>query len=216
MSTKEKLVSRALELFNENGIEYVGMRELAADLKMRVGNVTYYFATKDVLVQELISRLADLNSKTIGPACSNISDFLSMYKRIFNNQYQYRCLLLSFVHLASRHPIFADNYAGTDVRRREALQNHITSMMKNNVLSGSLNADQVGLIISHISLISRFWLSEARISYANWPPEQTIAHYLNILSEVLLPYATSEGRKQVDDFRKGFAADLPKTGNKDV
>ena len=40
MSTKEKLVSRALDLFNENGIEYVGMRELAADLNMRVGNVT--------------------------------------------------------------------------------------------------------------------------------------------------------------------------------
>ena len=69
MSTKEKLVSRALELFNENGIEYVGMRELAADLGMRVGNVTYYFPTKDDLVMELISGLRDLNSKTIGPDC---------------------------------------------------------------------------------------------------------------------------------------------------
>jgi AcrR family transcriptional regulator len=202
MSTKEKIVSRALELFNENGIEYVGMRELAADLKMRVGNVTYYFATKDDLVQELINRLADLNSKTIGPACSSIFDFLSMYKRIFNNQYQYRCLLLSFVHLASRHPVFAGNYAATEVRRREALLNHITTMMKNNSLSGALITDHIELIISHISLISRFWLSEARISYANWTLEQTKAHYLNLLGELLLPYATEKGRNQIDEFRK--------------
>jgi AcrR family transcriptional regulator len=201
MSTKEKLVSRALELFNENGIEYVGMRELAADLKMRVGNVTYYFATKDDLVQELINSLADLNSKTIGPVCSSIVDFLSMYQRIFNNQYQYRCLLLSFVHLASRHPIFAGNYAATEARRREALRNHITSMMKNNSLSGSLTAEQTGLIVSHISLISRFWLSEAHISYINWTIEQTKAHYLNLISEVLVPYTSDKGRKQIDDFR---------------
>jgi len=204
MSTKEKLVSRALELFNENGIEYVGMRELATDLKMRVGNVTYYFATKDDLVQELISRLADANSKTIGPVCSSIFDFLSMYKRIFDNQYQYRCLLLSFVHLASRHPVFAGNYAATELKRREALRNHITSMMKNNSLSSSLTADQVELIVSHISLISRFWLSEARISYMDWTLEQTKAHYLNLIIEVLLPYATDEGKKQVDEFRREY------------
>ncbi|MDO6429630.1 TetR/AcrR family transcriptional regulator [Flavitalea sp. BT771] len=203
MSTKEKLVSRALELFNENGIEYVGMRELAADLKMRVGNVTYYFATKDDLVIEIINRLRDLNSKTIEADCSSITSFLSMYRQLFNNQYQYRCLLLSFVHLVSRHPSFAGNYAATDARRREALRSHITSMIKNNCLSTSLIADHVELVVSHITLISRFWISEARISYANWTLEQTIAHYLNLLGEVLFPYATVEGKKQVDDFRKG-------------
>jgi len=203
MSTKEKLVYRALELFNENGIEYVGMRELAADLGMRVGNVTYYFPTKDDLVQEIIGGLRDLNSKTIGTDCGSITDFLSMYRQLFNNQYQYRCLLLSFVHLVSRHPLFASNYAVTEARRREALRSHITSMVKNNCLLSSLNAGQVELIISHITLISRFWLSEARISYVNWTLEQTKAHYLNLLSELLLPYATDEGKKQVDEFRRG-------------
>jgi len=203
MSTKEKLVSRALELFNENGIEYVGMRELAADLGMRVGNVTYYFPTKDDLVQEIIGGLRDLNSKTIGTDCGSITDFLSMYRQLFNNQYQYRCLLLSFVHLVSRHPLFGSNYAVTEARRREALRSHIISMMKNNCLLSSLTVDQVELIISHITLISRFWLSEARISYVNWTLEQTKAHYLNLLSELLLPYSTDEGRKQVDEFRRG-------------
>ena len=56
-----------------------------------------------------------------------------------------------------------------------------------------LVGDQVELIVSHVSLISRFWLSEARISYANWTLEQTITHYLNLLGQVLLPYATGKG-----------------------
>lgn len=46
MKTKERIVSKALELFNEHGIEYVGLRELAAHLGIRVSNITYYFPTK--------------------------------------------------------------------------------------------------------------------------------------------------------------------------
>ena len=41
--TDERIVSKALEMFNERGIEYVGLRELAATLKMRVGNITSTF-----------------------------------------------------------------------------------------------------------------------------------------------------------------------------
>ena len=53
MTTKEKILSKALEMFNDRGIEYVGLRELAAILAMRVSNITYYFPTKDDLVNQL-------------------------------------------------------------------------------------------------------------------------------------------------------------------
>ncbi|RYZ50620.1 MAG: TetR/AcrR family transcriptional regulator, partial [Chitinophagaceae bacterium] len=43
LNTKDKIRDKALELFNERGIEYVGLRELAALLNIRVGNITYYF-----------------------------------------------------------------------------------------------------------------------------------------------------------------------------
>ena len=36
MNTKDKIRDKALEMFNERGIEYVGLRELAAILDMRV------------------------------------------------------------------------------------------------------------------------------------------------------------------------------------
>ena len=50
ITTEEKILAKALEMFNERGIEYVGMRELAATLNIRVSNITYYFPTKDDLV----------------------------------------------------------------------------------------------------------------------------------------------------------------------
>lgn len=60
------------------------------------------------------------------------------------------------------------------------------------------------LIISHCSLIIRFWISEARIGYTNWTLENTIAHYLRLMYHVLLPYATSKGKKDAGDLKFPF------------
>ena len=63
MKTEDKIVTKALEMFNIRGIEYVGLREISAELGIRVGNITYYFPTKDDLVNRLSLDLNKLNSK---------------------------------------------------------------------------------------------------------------------------------------------------------
>jgi AcrR family transcriptional regulator len=100
MTTKEKIFTKALELFNNEGVEYVGMRELAAHLNMRVSNITYYYPTKDDLVFAISQGLKEANSKIVVEN-DNITllAFLNMLKQVFHNHVKYRCLLLSFVHL---------------------------------------------------------------------------------------------------------------------
>ncbi len=53
LNTREIILDKALKMFNERGIEYVGLRELAGVLGIRVSNITYYFPTKDDLVYQL-------------------------------------------------------------------------------------------------------------------------------------------------------------------
>jgi AcrR family transcriptional regulator len=90
MSTEEKILVKALEMFNEKGVEYVGMRELAATLNIRVSNVTYYFPTKDDLVNQLSLQLRLLNS-TIVVTNENltITLFLEMLNKVFQNHVKY-------------------------------------------------------------------------------------------------------------------------------
>ena len=84
--TDERIVSKALEMFNERGIEYVGLRELAATLKMRVGNITYYFPTKDELVNRLSLDFSELNSMVmVNSNDITLRSFLEMLHIVFNN-----------------------------------------------------------------------------------------------------------------------------------
>ncbi|HYF04092.1 MAG TPA: TetR/AcrR family transcriptional regulator [Patescibacteria group bacterium] len=200
MTTQEKILTKALQLFNEKGIEYVGMRELATALDMRIGNVTYYFPTKDDLVSEIAKGLSELNARTIIQMDDlTMESFLFMMRKTFDNHSRYRCLLLSFVHIIGQNPIIAKNYKETQKTRNETLKMNLLNLQKNKFLK-PVSDDELDFLVSSISLIARFWISEASVSFREWPEEAQKEHYVGMIARILLPYATAKGKKEVEEF----------------
>ncbi|MFN8348730.1 MAG: TetR/AcrR family transcriptional regulator [Spirosomataceae bacterium] len=200
MKTQDKIVEKALELFNTKGIEYVGMRELAAELDIRVGNITYYFPTKDDLVFRLSLDLAELNSKTIVQKEDlTISTFLEMLKTVFENQTQYRCLLLSFVHLMEQNPFMAERYKLNEKTRFDTWKKNLAALEKNGCLILK-SKSEIDFLVSGIALISRFWISEATVSYRHLSIEAQIQHYLEMIARIIMPYASEKGMSEIHRF----------------
>ncbi len=204
--TDERIVSKALEMFNERGIEYVGLRELAATLKMRVGNITYYFPTKDELVNRLSLDFSALNSMVIVNSNDiTLRSFLEMLHIVFNNHVTYRCLLLSFVHLMEQNKAIASRYKKTQGDRNSTLKSNLTTLVR----KGDLKIEDEGateFLVSSIGLISRFWISEAAISFRHWTSDQQITHYLMLIVKLLSPYATTQGKMELDQFTRQLQA----------
>jgi len=206
-NTKEIILQRALELFNEKGVEYGGMRELAALLNMRVSNITYYFATKDDLAGELMARLAEANSNTVQKyKTSSLKDFLEMYRELFHNQYTYKCLFMSFVHLFTHHKQLAEGYTQIEKMRKQKLADTLNNLIARGFLKSGTDVASTGKLVAHISLIARFWISESIVSYHHKSTEDVIRHYLELLCGVFIPYATAKGKKEIDVFLKNIAA----------
>src|SRR5688572_17726332 len=130
LNTKQKILDKALQMFNERGIEYVGLRELAATLDIRVGNITYYFPTKDDLVNRLSLDFSELNSRVmVDNSEITLSSFLEILHIVFNNHVTYRCLLLSFVHLMEQNKLIASRYKKTQRDRNATLKSNLTTLV---------------------------------------------------------------------------------------
>jgi AcrR family transcriptional regulator len=56
MKTKEKILQRALELFNSDGVENVTTRHVAKSLGISQGNLHYHYPNKNTLIQALFAR----------------------------------------------------------------------------------------------------------------------------------------------------------------
>jgi AcrR family transcriptional regulator len=128
MTKEEKIVAKALEMFNERGIEYVGLRELAAVLGIRVGNITYYFPTKDDLVNRLAQNLSNLNERISVEENLSLFSFLDRFRKVFANHVQYRCLLLSFVHLMEQNRVLSEGYKETEKKRYSAIVANLSAL----------------------------------------------------------------------------------------
>jgi AcrR family transcriptional regulator len=195
--TRRKIRDKALEMFNERGIEYVGLRELAAILDMRVSNITYYFPTKDDLVYEISMGLNQANSAVmVTDEQMTVSRFIEMMYKVFQNHVQYRCLLLSFVHIMQQNKVIASQYKNTQSTRNKVLKANIETLATSSFLSIAHEKDSE-FLVSCIALISRFWISEAAISFRKVNDEEQIQYYLAMIKKILAPYLTAKGKKDM-------------------
>ena len=202
LDTEERIVQVALEMFNKAGVEYVGMRELAAALDMRIGNLTYYFPTKDDLVNRLSLDLASENNKTIVPLDEvTMNGFFEMLRQVFHNHLKYRCLMLSFVHILERNPIISKRYGKIQFKRNETWANNVIALQKGKYITTD-NQAEIDFLVSSIALIARFWISEATISYKGESEQFQITHYLKMIARIFIPYATSKGKKDLEELLK--------------
>jgi AcrR family transcriptional regulator len=201
-SLEDKIVEVALKMFNDSGIEYVGMRELAAALDIRIGNLTYYFPTKDDLVNRLAIDLAEENNRTIVPVKEiTMQGFFDMLDQVFKNHLKFRCLMLSFVHVMQRNPLISKRYAKIQPKRNEVWAKNVESLRTAKYIKAT--DAEIDFLVSTIALIARFWISEAAIAFRNVSEEDQIRHYLKITARIFLPYATAKGKKDLDVVLQG-------------
>lgn len=195
--TKEKILAKALAMFNDRGIEYVGLREIAASLGMRVSNITYYFPTKDDLVNHLSLELRKLNEKVVtADGGMTPESFVLMFERAFHNHVKFRCLPLSFVHLMDHNRKMRARYRKTQRDRNATLRADLNMLTS----AGYLKIDDAGayeFLVSAIALIARFWISEAAVSCRHMTPDAQIRHFASMIARMLLPYATPLGKKRL-------------------
>lgn len=198
ISTKDKIIDKAIELFNEQGIEYVGVRELAKALNMKGGNITYYFPTKDDIIMEVANRLTEDNNKVIVKK-ENITpeEFLRIFRQAYKNHFKYRSLFLSFPNIIRQNEGLRKKYRERQLLRRQTIAAQLEELVKAGYLKG-LAAPELDTLLNSIVLVSRFWISNASID--GRLDNRAIDNNLQLIAGLLLLVATPKGKKHIDAF----------------
>jgi AcrR family transcriptional regulator len=200
ISTKEKIVAKALEMYNTHGIEYAGVRELAKELDMKGGNITYYFPTKNDLIRELTQRLSDTNEALLSQEKeTSIYNFLDMHRSIYSNQYQYRALFISLPLLLKQDNEFARQYAERQVARKKAIYRQLKSLFLAGYFQ-TAKAQDLDTILHAITTTNRFWISEATVDEIIEDRVTAINTYINRLAGLLHIIATDKGKEEIKRF----------------
>lgn len=201
MSTKELIINKAIELFNQHGLEYFGIRKLAKELELKAGNITYYFPTKNDLIAEIAKRCTESGTGILSiHEGMNCYDFLEMLQRLFHNQYQYRSLMLSLPHIVREIEDISVHYKESQELRKEVFNNLLDVLHE----SGSINKaseEERNHFVEMMLMIIRFWISDYSINESIAFPGNHLYRHIDFVSNYLSYFSTPKGQEEIKKFQ---------------
>jgi AcrR family transcriptional regulator len=194
---KQDILEKALEFFNEKGIDGVTTRDIAKALKISLGNLTYYFPSKSDIVFALTQELG----KTIDEALSNHKD---KSKNVLVDHY-YQVELVFKTHLEfkfimhKRYGEIISSFPEIQQYVRDFLKIRFQSwtqlhqqMVKENLAKSELieESDALNYILNILAL---FWHQEFLIYFPELSDKQKVEKALAIYFQAYKPYLTKQG-----------------------
>jgi AcrR family transcriptional regulator len=111
-STRDLILDRSMQLFNEYGIESVSINRVAESLSISPGNFTYHFRRKADLAAALIDRLETqmITGLRDFPYTSGAWSFVQAYAELFGVTWRHRGLFNSAAYLIQANLVSAARF----------------------------------------------------------------------------------------------------------
>lgn len=201
MKTKDKILVKAKELFNELGSDAVTVRRIAAALGISHGNLCYHYPTTDDIIEKLYFQLVQeldavlLRGGKKPPTPIDLVFLHRVTRQTFEIQYDYRFLLLDFVRTMRRLPKVREHYRNLAAVRMQNFQVIIQELIYKEVVRKEIIDGQFLYFVKQITLFSDFWLSEAEVLF-DGEEKDKIATFHALSFSMITPYLTEKGLAQ--------------------
>ncbi|MCJ7933066.1 MAG: TetR/AcrR family transcriptional regulator [Chryseobacterium sp.] len=195
MKTKDKILFKALELFNEIGYTTITTRHIAADLNISPGNLHYHFRHSEdiikILFAELVLKMDDLLN---GMKKKELKTLEDLYRFTFSTCeifYSYRFIFVNFVDILKKIPEIRSQYEEIHASRKEEFQLIFSGFQKNNILKKNVPDFILDGLIQQIFIIADNWLTHNRL-ILKLDKEAAVHHYTLLQMNLFYPFLNKE------------------------
>lgn len=185
-------------MFNERGLEAVGVREIGRQLEMSPGNISYYYPSKNDLIIEIYSEFVEKTLTCLtefgGMASPRPSDLYSLLVRIMEVQQLYRCLFLSFNYLTRINALEQEVYQN-QVRWKKVIGRLMTQWKGEGLVYAHVDDhvdDEESTFFELTKLILIYRFTDSKIHARNLSLEESENVYQGRLSSLFRLYFRNE------------------------
>jgi len=195
--TARRILEHARRAFNERGVAAVGIRDIARELRLSPGNVSYHFATKEALVAALIEEAHGENEALFSRAAGPL-DFAGLdvaIRAIMRRDLENRWVMRDCVGLLATLPALRPLHE-TMQRAREARADGIVARL---VDAGLIEpgADRA-LLREQLLTQVFFWLPAAIVAAPGRDPAERLDVHARAALALFRADCTRAGRRALE------------------
>ncbi|PSL25348.1 TetR/AcrR family transcriptional regulator [Chitinophaga ginsengisoli] len=190
METKEKILTAALKLYNQKGINTT-TRHIAASMDISVGNLHYHFKHTDDIIFILYERLANefdtLMAELAADGSQGMTPLYTFMQQSFDIGYKYRFFFLNFVELSIRIPAIQKSYQQLTERRVEEFGHIFQNLVNNGIFRNDIPQKVWSALIKQIFIVGDFWLSNNALTM-RLKGKEAAASFIQTMEAIFYPY----------------------------
>lgn len=192
--TRQNIIQTAIRLFNERGVINVRIRDIADEMKISPGNVTYHYKTKQELMDSTYRyMIKTLEEMAVGNQFMNpTKDHLHVAKGYLEHISAFRFFYQDTLEIIRSYPELAKLHQEQVAQEKSIIRN----LMFMSVGKGDLIAEPFeGLYesLAHsIWMTLHFWLTQQII---RGKENNDLEKGLMTIANLIYPFATEKGKK---------------------
>ncbi len=196
-STKNRILTESLALFNEQSFADVTTAQIAAAAEIREGNLWYHFkAKRDLAFAHLEALEADLAEHLEAPIVSSIDETVNHFMKLIQTLWAYRYLMRD--HL----PALEEDADGATRLQRvfEAIEVRVKTRVKEAVKEGLLEIDDdaIEYLAVNAIIVARYWFDYVRARHGQQALTEAASDAgMFQLGSLMRPYLTAEGERML-------------------
>lgn len=197
MKTKERILIKALELFNKHGLKDVTLRQIASSLGMSQGNLNYHFRTKSEIISQLYFRLVekmDHEMKKINHEKPILSFLFEIAQVSMNILYQYRFITRDLYHVLGSDDALKKHYIQLQQMRKQQYLLLFENLIHEGLMREEELEREFERLYERMNILGDNWINAA--DFFKTEDASKVAHYQSLLFEVIYPYLTRQGKEQ--------------------
>ena len=191
-----KILSKSVQLFNEFGLANVSPNKIAQILGISVGNLTYYYRTKEDLVDAICDQMY-MESKSYMDIFSlpSLQDFRTTLIKFRELQIAYSFIFDDMVFICKKYPKIGDKLRKISQQRLKQGHELVEFYIKTGRLLPEGKDFNYKYFIHTVWLISTFWSSQGAIQILT-KENKSSYEAVDIIWYMLKPYLTLKGLEE--------------------
>jgi AcrR family transcriptional regulator len=195
-NTKEKIIAKALELFNNDGVRETTLRKIARELGISQGNLTYHYKTKDEIIEKLYFDLAEKMNTEMQKMTVQSSSMQVLYTSssiTMKGLYAYRFLLRDLYKILKESEKLKVHYAQLQQLRTQQTSQIFTALVQEEMVRPPEFEGEYERFYERLNILGDNWINAHELLTDQIA--DPVKHYVDLLVEMLYPYLTEKGKK---------------------
>lgn len=200
MSTREKIIATAIDLFNQQGTKGVTTNHIAATAGISPGNLYYHFRNKQDIIRAIFEQMDKVGEEEyrrvnaeLGPGHPQSMEATFVMIQKFN--WRYRFFKRELTALVMDDPLLKERFAGTHQALLAMIGESIDQTIAQGVMR-PMEQKQRNLLVDEIWLVTLFWLNYLEIG-GEEINDETLWRGVEVLRQIILAHLSAEGLQQL-------------------